>query len=127
MPETEVLFYRDERGEAPVVLWLEELRRANGRDFAKCVARLRLLARMGYELRRPVSDSLGDGLHELRVRHGRVNYRMIYFYSGRNVAVIAHALTKEAAVPAIDLERAVNRRRAYELDPAAHTYVEDED
>ncbi len=127
MPETEVLFYLDDAGMAPVLVWLQGLRLADERVFAKCVARLRLLAEQGYELRRPVADSVREGIHELRVRHGRVNYRMLYFFSGRSVAVLAHALTKEAAIPVADMKRALERKRAFELDPDAHTYEEGAD
>jgi len=31
---------------------------------------------------------LKDGIYELRVRKGRVNYRTLYFFHGRNLAVL---------------------------------------
>jgi len=68
---------------------------------------------------------LGDGLHELRAKHGRVNYRILYFFHGRNVAVLAHALTKEKGIPEIDIDRAMYRKRRLEADPATHIYEED--
>lgn len=51
-----------------------------------------------------------------------MNYRLLYFFHGRNVAVLGHALTKEATLPASDLSRALERKRAYEADPDEHTY-----
>ena len=36
MPRTEVIFYKDTNGNAPVVLWLEELRETNEKAYAKC-------------------------------------------------------------------------------------------
>jgi hypothetical protein len=51
-----------------------------------------------------------------------VNYRLLYFFHGRNVAILAHALTKEDAVPASDVDRALARKRAYESAPELHTY-----
>ena len=78
----------------------------------------------GYELRRPKSDFLRDGIYELRARKGRVNYRVLYFFHGKNVALLAHALTKEDAVPDVDINRALERKKRYERSPEKHTYEE---
>jgi phage-related protein len=125
VPSTEVFFYQDERGRAPVVDWLQELRREDRKAYAKCVARIHRLAEAGYELRRPEADYLRDGIYELRARHGRVNYRILYFFHGQHVAVLAHALTKEGEIPEHDIERAKRRKDAFERAPARHTYEED--
>ena len=125
MPCTEVRFYRDLDGRAPVVEWLGYLRRFDAEGFAKCLVAVRRLAREGHELRRPVSGSLGNGLHELRIRRGRIHYRILYFFSERNVAVLLHGLKKESRIPTADLDRARARRDAYDADPTNHTYLED--
>lgn len=125
MPATAVRFYRDESGQAPVLEWLADLRRTDRQAYAKCVARIQRLAAIGHELRRPEADYLRDGIHELRVRKGRVNYRILYFFHGANVAVLAHTITKEAKVPAIEIMRAVERKRLYEHNPGRHAYEED--
>jgi hypothetical protein len=127
VPPTEVFFYQDEGGRAPVVEWLTELRRSDRRAYAKCVARIKRLAEVGHELRRPEADYLRDGIYELRARQGHVNYRILYFFHGRNVAVLAHAITKEGEIPTADLERALRRKASYEQDPERHTYEEDEE
>jgi phage-related protein len=75
---------------------------------------------LGHELRRPNADYLRDGIHELRVKRGRVNYRVLYFFHGQNVALLAHALTKEREVPAREIDRAVERKRRYEKSPFKH-------
>jgi phage-related protein len=72
------------------------------------------LAECGHELRRPLADFLREGIHELRIRKGRVNYRILYFFHGRNVAILAHALTKEDEVPKADIERSIRRKKAFE-------------
>ncbi|GAB4353992.1 MAG: hypothetical protein Kow0099_38220 [Candidatus Abyssubacteria bacterium] len=77
MPETEVVLYVDEKGKAPLLDWMDRL---PARVRYKCVARIERLAACGHELRRPEADYLRDGIHELRVRHGRVNYRILYFF-----------------------------------------------
>ena len=44
MPPTEVFFYQDEAGRAPVVEWLTALRREDRKAYAKCAVRIRRLA-----------------------------------------------------------------------------------
>ena len=124
MPRTEVLFYQDANGTSPVVEWLEELRNMDEKAYAKCVAVVERLEDLGHELRRPTADMLRDGIYELRARKGRVNYRLLYFFHGRNVAILAHALTKEDVVPPNDIERALTRKKAFEANPEQHTYTE---
>ncbi len=128
MPETQVVFYQETDGEVPVLEWLTQLVKQNRKGYANCVARIGQLAASGYELRRPAADYLTDGMYELRAKHIRVQYRILYFFSGQNVAILAHAITKEEeAVPAIDIERALRRKRLFEENPEAHTYVEEEE
>ncbi len=66
-----------------------------------------------------------NGIYELRAKSGHVQYRLLYFFHGRNIAVLAHALTKEAAVPSLEIERAIRRKAAFEANPKQHTYEED--
>ena len=128
MPETQVVFYQETDGEVPVLEWLTQLVKQNRKGYANCVARIGQLAANGYELRRPAADYLTDGMYELRAKHIRVQYRILYFFYGQNVAILAHAITKEEeAVPAIDIERALRRKRLFEENPEAHTYVEEEE
>lgn len=124
MPPTVLRYYREIDGTIPVLEWLLELRGANARAFAKCVAKIRRLAAAGYELRRPDADYLRDGIYELRIRDGSVNYRILYFFHGENVAILGHALTKEDRVPPAEINRAVGRKRLVERSPARHVEME---
>ncbi len=123
MPRATVYFFQEADGRSPVVAWLESLRKTDAQAYAKCVAVIERLAEAGYELRRPTADMLRDGIYELRARKGHVNYRLLYFFHGRNVAIVAHALTKDDVVPAADIDRALARKRVYEKFPEVHTYV----
>jgi hypothetical protein len=123
-PRVFVFFFQELGGRSPIVEWLRELRRSDPGAFAKCVAVIDRLRHLGYELRRPTADYLRDGIHELRCRKGRVNYRLLYFFHGRGVAVLAHGLTKEDVIPRFDDERALSRMRAFEASPERHTYEE---
>lgn len=82
------------------------------------------LEESGFELRRPTADMLRDGIRELRAKKGHVNYRILYFFHGQNVAILAHAITKEDAIPPIEIERALSRKKAFEAHPTKHTYRE---
>lgn len=125
MPETQLWFFRDHDGSVPVRDWLLQLRGRHKRAFAKCVVRLQRLAELGHELRRPDSDFVRDGVHELRAREGHVNYRILYFFHRRDVVVLAHALTKEDRLPNADIERAIARKVAFQANPIMHSAQED--
>jgi phage-related protein len=122
MPETRVVFFQEADGQAPVVDWLQELLENNERAWTNCRARIELLVQFGHELRRPAADYLRDGIYELRAKQGHVQYRLLYFFHGRQVAILAHALAKEDEVPKVDIERAIKRKKLFEANPKAHTY-----
>ena len=124
MPTTLVLFFQELDGRAPVLEWLKELKRWDPDAFAKCTGGIARLRALGHELRRPVADYIGDGLYELRLRSGRVHYRILYAFHGRGVAVLVHGLTKQGVVPAQDIARALRRKRAFEASPERHTHQE---
>jgi phage-related protein len=124
MPQTEIVFYCEGDQSVPVLEWLDELHRQDRRAYNKCVAAIERLAELGHELRRPTADLLQEGIYELRARVGHVNYRLLYFFHGRNVAVLAHSLTKEREIPKADLARAIARKRQFEANPSRHTHEE---
>jgi hypothetical protein len=81
MPQTRVLFFQNADGVAPAWEWLKNLRKINPKAYAKCAVRIRRLAEMGHEWRRPEADLLRDGIYELRARLGTVNYRGSLLFS----------------------------------------------
>ncbi|MCX7414290.1 MAG: type II toxin-antitoxin system RelE/ParE family toxin [Planctomycetia bacterium] len=125
MPKTLVVFFKDSDGYVPVLEWLAILRQTNDKAFAKCVVRVERLEEAGHELRRPEADMLRAGIYELRAKHGRVQYRILYFFHGKNVAILTHALTKEGKVPDVDIDRASSRKKLYEMNPTEHRYAEE--
>lgn len=125
MPETAVFFYQED-DEAPVVEWLRKLSKQNKKAFALCRARMKQLSDSGHELRRPAADILRDSIYELRTRQGKVQYRILYFFHGRNVAVLAHSIIKKgSAVPDSDIDKALERKVRFEKNPERHTYQEE--
>jgi len=67
------------------------------------------LIRYGHELRRPHADFLQKGIYELRAKVGHVNYRILYFFHSRQVAILTSGFTKEDKVPSKEIARAVER------------------
>jgi phage-related protein len=122
VPAIHVVFFQERDGKAPVVDWLKGLRTTDAKAFNKCMAALSRLSLLGHELRRPESDLFRDGVYELRIRKGSVNYRLLYFFHGRSISVVAHGLTKEQVVPVADIDRAIARKDAFNANPNLHTF-----
>ena len=127
MPATEVYFFRDKDGSVPVLEWLEEIRGKNERAFRKCFGLIRLLEELGHKLRRPRADMLRDGVYELRTKVGSVNYRILYGFVGKDVALLAAGLTKEKKVPAREIDQAAARIELYKTDPDAFRFGLDDE
>ena len=119
MPQTEVVLYQEEDGKVPLVDWLDAL---PDEAHDRCLARLALLEEKGHELRRPHAENLGGGLYELRIKFYRVNYRILYFFHGRTVAVASHGLAKAGKLPLAEVERAREHRRKFQGNPDRHTF-----
>ena len=123
MPRTKVLFYQEREDDSPVVEWLRKIRKKDPKGFLNCLAKVEQLQTFGYELRRPSADYLKDGIYELRAKHRNVQYRLLYFYHGENIAVIDHGIIKEqSAVPPKEIDRALNRKQKFEQNPTQHTF-----
>src|SRR6266516_3323725 len=101
MPKTKVVFYKEDDGTVPILEWFDSLQE---RALDKCTVRIERLAALGHELRRPEADLLRDGIYELRIWLGHVNYRILYFFHGRLAAVISHGITKEDKVPSKEID-----------------------
>ncbi len=122
MPKTTVVLYREEDGSCPFLNWYGEL---PVKAQAKCLLRLERLRELGHELRRPEADYLRDGIYELRVRFQHVHFRILYFFHGTVAAVVSHGIAKEGALPAKEIDRAIQRKRRFEADPAKHSHSEE--
>lgn len=105
----------------PLLDWFDRLP-TKAQD--KCRLRIERLAELGHELRRPEADYLRDGIYELRVSLGGIQFRMLYFFHGVSAAVLSHGIVKGQRVPTRDIEAAIRRKRAFEREPTRHTYEE---
>lgn len=122
MPKTTIVFFAEADGTAPFLEWFGELP-TKAQD--KCRVRLERLAELGHELRRPEADLLRDGIHELRVGLRGLNYRMLYFFHGRDLVVVSHGIIKEQVVPPREIDLAVRRMWLFKNLPDKHTYQEE--
>ena len=121
MPKTEVNIYREANGEVPLLDWMDLLPRKIQDKFTQ---RIESLERNGHELRRPICDFLRDGVYELRVRRGRVNYRVLYGFVGQNIVLLSHGCTKKKEVPEKEIELAIKNLINYSKNPMLYTYME---
>jgi len=119
MPATNVIFYREDDDSVPILDWLDAI---PAKAQVKCLARLKRLEDLGHELRRPEADLLRDGIYELRVGLQGIHYRMLYFFHGKDVAVVSQGLTKERRVPPREIDAAISRMKKFEADPERHTF-----
>jgi phage-related protein len=119
VPEVRLVYYQ-ERGHVPMVEWLATLD-ADARW--RCEYGLDRLRSEGHALRRPLADYIARGIFELRVKHLRVHYRMLYFFCGRSVVVVSHGFAKQGRlIPYEEIRRAVDRKLRFEADPRTHGF-----
>ena len=120
MPRTKLVYYTEDDGTVPIHEWLAGLPR---KASVKCLVYLARLEAEGHALRRPISDLLRDGIHELRPSLAGVHYRILYFFHGDEAVVVSQGLIKKRSVPAPEIERAIERMQRFRRDPGGRTFV----
>jgi len=79
-------------GRSPVEDFIDSL---DAKSRAKIARTLDLLEEFGVNLGMPYAKHLERQLWELRVRHGRSRYRIIYFLATSETFVLLHGFTKK--------------------------------
>ncbi len=104
-------YYQSKAGRYPVKEFIDTL---DTKSKARVARILDLLEEFGTELGMPYARHLEKQLWELRIRHGRNRYRIIYFLATRQTFVLLHGFTKKGGpVPRSDMEIAQQRRDDY--------------
>ncbi|MBI4303052.1 MAG: type II toxin-antitoxin system RelE/ParE family toxin [Chloroflexi bacterium] len=104
-------YYQSETGRVPVAEFIDSL---DAKSRARIARTLDLLEEFGIDLGMPYARHLEKQLWELRVRHGRNRYRIIYFLATSQVFILLHGLTKKTGpVPRADIEIAGRQRDDY--------------
>ncbi len=105
-----------------MIEWLDSAK-TQPKARVKILKLIQRLKEFGNELRRPESDYLRDGVYELRIRHERINYRVLYFFSGQNLAILSAGLVKKDVVPESDIKRALDRKKQFMAAPDTHSFL----
>jgi phage-related protein len=92
MMSFDLLFYETSRGNAPA---LDFLRRQPKAVRAEAGWLLEQLEKYGNALERPIVGYLEDGIYELRWEVDRTEFRLLFFFSGRQIIVVTHGFTKK--------------------------------
>mgnify|MGYP005733784151 CR=1 FL=1 len=124
MPYTEIIFFHNGR-RTPVLDWLQKLKKQDAQAYIKCKAKIKYLESFGYELRRPHVDYLENGIYELRIRMINVQYRILFFYYGKNAVILSNAITKYEKIPPIEIKRCIKNRKIFESNPLKYRKVEE--
>ncbi len=107
----EIKFYEDQAGRVPIREFLDGL---DIKMRQKMLRSIQALQDMGVSLRMPLSESLDDGIFELRAKVGTNISRVLYFFVIGNQAVLTHGFIKKTQkTPAREIERAKKIRDDY--------------
>jgi len=110
MPKIE--FYETENGKNPVKKFLDDLNPAT--ELPYVLRDIANLEKLGNEARRPLVDSLGKGIYELRTRIIKKQLRILYFFFYDEKIILSHGIPrKEGAVPQADIDTALEHKRDY--------------
>lgn len=103
-------FYMNEGGTEPVREWLlsldAEVRKEIGSDIKNVQWR--------WPLSKPLVDSFGDGLFEVRTSHDKNIYRVLFCIVGSTMVLLHGFMKKTQATPKQDKELACKRQRDVE-------------
>ncbi len=106
-----IKFYEDPDGRIPVREFLDSL---DIKMLQKMLRSVQALQDMGVSLRMPLSESLDDGIFELRAKVGTNISRVMYFFVIGNRAVLTHGFIKKTQkTPPREIERAKKIRDDY--------------
>jgi phage-related protein len=104
-------YYESTSGKRPVEEFIDTL---DAKSRARIARTFDLLEEFGINLGMPYARHLEKQLWELRIRHGRNRYRVIYFSYAEHTFILLHGLIKKTGpVPRADMEIARKRRDDY--------------
>ncbi|MBI2829606.1 MAG: type II toxin-antitoxin system RelE/ParE family toxin [Chloroflexi bacterium] len=104
-------YYESTTGRRPVGEFIDSL---DAKARARVARTLDLLEEFGIGLGMPYARHLEKQLWELRIRHGRNRYRIIYFSHVEQTFVLLHGFAKKTGpVPRADIKTAESRLDDY--------------
>ncbi|MBT9288265.1 type II toxin-antitoxin system RelE/ParE family toxin [Prosthecodimorpha staleyi] len=107
----EVVFYRTEAGNEPVLEWIRSLEADDRRIIG---ADLRTV-QFGWPLGMPLCRKLGDGLYEVRshLTDKKIS-RLVFFQCGNTIVIVEGFIKKTQATPNEVLKLSKKRKSEYE-------------
>jgi hypothetical protein len=99
-------------------------RRIAGESTGQVLSAFGAVARDGPRTAASGSRLPADGIYELRISFRGVQHRILYFFHGAIAAVVSHGLVKERVVPPKEIDRAIERKKRFEVNPSRHAYEE---
>ncbi|MDQ1335152.1 MAG: hypothetical protein QG552_2102 [Thermodesulfobacteriota bacterium] len=108
--EFAIEFYETRSGACPVQDFLDGLKESDPGDFAAVMAGMDKLRNRDYH-KPPLSKPIGDNLFELR-HVGKLNSRMLYFFSkGKRIIILHGVRNKARSIAPGDRKVALDRKR----------------
>ena len=106
-----VVLYETEDGKTPVEDWMDSL---DPKMRAKLIAMLLLLEEKGNALRKPYTESLGDGIFELRAIQGNnISRALFFFYFNQRIIVTNGFIKKQQKTPKAQIALAKKYRKIF--------------
>ena len=100
-----IIFYTSQCGDSPIDDFLDSLQ---VKVRAKVEKWMQKLQENGPHLPRPYADVLRDKIRELRISHGSLEIRLLYFFWNRKSIVMVHGLIKKKREVSVqDIEKAI--------------------
>lgn len=107
----DIELYENENNSCPVKEFIDSL---DNKMKARVIRTIDLLKEYGNQLRMPYSESLGDGIFELRCQQSNNITRILYFFYVKQNIVITNGFTKKTQkTPRNEIELAKARRKDY--------------
>jgi phage-related protein len=105
----DVVFFKTEAGNEPVRGWLQEL----PKDERKAIGEDILTVQFAWPIGKPLVDSFGGGLWEIRSRLKNKIARTIFIIKSGEIVLLHGFIKKDRKTPQPDLELARKRMRQY--------------
>jgi phage-related protein len=103
-------FYRTDAGVEPVREWLLGLDADVRTEIASDIKKVQ----WRWPLSKPLVDSFGDGLYEVRTSYDKNIYRVLFCLEGSTMVLLHGFMKKTQATPKQDKELAIKRQRDVE-------------
>jgi|SRR5882724_12446898 len=105
----DVVFFKTDAGNEPAREWLKSLPKAERHSIGEDL----LTVQFAWPIGKPLVDSLGDGIWEVRSRLANRIARILFMVAKGEIVVLHAFIKKQQRTPAQDLDLAKKRKRIY--------------